>query len=254
MNKKKIRIISKIEIKGENVVKGRQMEGLRVVGTPKDIILNYYKDGVDEIILNDIVASLYGRNHLVSLVDEISREIFIPLVVGGGIRNLNDIERLLKVGADKVCFNTAAVKNPKIINEAAKFFGSQCIVVEVQAKFRKSHWEVFTENGRERSYIDVNDWLKTVESEGAGEIILTSIDHDGCMNGLSSTLYKNVSDKNNIPVIAAGGAGKIEHVEQILLNKNIDAVALSTSLHKNLISIKSLKNKLSKQKFDLRLS
>ena len=151
--KKKVRIISKIEIKGENVVKGRQMEGLRVMGDPSEMILKYYKEGVDEIILNDIVASLYGRNHLVELVDEISKEIFIPLVVGGGIKNLNDIETLLKAGADKVCFNTIAVQQPSIINQAVKFFGSQCIVVEVQAKYRKNFWEVFTENGREKSNI-----------------------------------------------------------------------------------------------------
>ena len=250
--KKKVRIISKIEIKGENVVKGRQMEGLRVMGDPCEMILKYYKDGVDEIILNDIVASLYGRNHLGSLVEEISRDIYIPLVVGGGIRTLEDIERLLKVGADKVCFNTIALQNPNIIDDAAKFFGSQCIVVEVQAKYRKNFWEVFSENGREKSNINVKDWLKNIEARGAGEIILTSVDDDGCMNGFSDDLYQNIDKLNSIPVIASGGAGKIDHVTKILSNKKVDAVALSASIHNNLFSISDLKKNLLTNQFDLR--
>lgn len=253
MYKRKIRIISKIEIKGPNVVKGRQMEGLRIMGKPEEIIFNYYKNGVDEIILNDIVASLYGRNHLVSLVDEISKDIFIPLVVGGGIRNLKDIEKLLKAGADKVCFNTIAVQNPNIIEEAARFFGSQCIVVEVQAKFRKFFWEVFTENGREKSNINVLEWLRIIENKGAGEIILTSVDHDGCMNGFSEELYQNISTTNTIPIIASGGAKNIEDVQKILKFKKIDAVALSASLHNNLISIKNLKKILNDNNFDIRI-
>ncbi len=251
--KKKVRIISKIEIKGKNVVKGRQMEGLKVMGDPSELILKYYNEGVDEIILNDIVASLYGRNNLAKLVDEISKAIFIPLIVGGGIRNLNDIETLLRAGADKVCINTITVQQPSIIDQAAKLFGSQCIVVETQAKYRKNFWEVFTENGREKSNINVKDWLKDIESRGAGEIILTSVDRDGCMNGFSRDLYKNISDSNSIPIIASGGAGKNQHVEEILSHKKIDAVSLSASLHYNKISIKDLKNNLLDNQFDLRM-
>ena len=189
----KLRIISKLEIKSNNVVKGIRMEGLRKVGDPESLCREYFDGGTDEIIYEDIVASLYGRNNLVDIISRAAEELFIPLTAGGGIRSLDDFYNLLRAGADKISINTHAVKNPNIINEAAKSFGSSCVIVAIQAKKQTDgSWEAYIENGRERTSINAIEWAKEAESLGAGEILLTSVDFDGTMKGLDHELIKKV--------------------------------------------------------------
>lgn len=226
------RIIGRLDIKGPNLVKGVHLEGLRVMGDPKLFAEHYYADGIDEMIYMDTVASLYGRNNLAEFVNYTAKSIFVPLTVGGGVRNLEDISDLLKAGADKVAINTAAIKNPELIQEAAIKFGSQCIVVSIEAK-RGGHlqWECFTDNGRERTDVDALQWAKHVERLGAGEILLTSIDFEGTGMGYDLKLTKLVSEAVSIPVIASGGCGCQKHVVNVLIEGKADAVAASSVFH-----------------------
>jgi len=245
MYKNKVRIISRLEVKGLNVVKGIQMEGLRVVGKPEELSDNYFKQGIDEIIFSDIVASLYNRNHLSELVNTVANKIFIPLCVGGGIRKIDDIRNLLRSGADKISINTEATKSPALIEAAAKTYGSQCIVSSIHAKkIAEGKWEPYIENGRERTHLDVVDWAKRLESLGTGEIMLISVDKDGTRKGFDIDLIKSVSDSVSIPIIACGGAGSLEHIEELFQKTNISAVALSNILHFNKFNVSSIKEHL----------
>ena len=171
---KNIRLIPRLDVKSNNLIKGIQLEGLRVLGTPNEFALRYYKQGADELIYMDCVASLYGRNNLHDIVEQAARDVFIPLTVGGGIRSVDDANRLLRCGADKVAVNTAAVSNPHLIADIARCFGSQCMVLSVEAKqLGPGHWEAYTNNGREKTGIDVVDWVRRGVALGAGEILLT---------------------------------------------------------------------------------
>ena len=177
---KRVRIIPRLDIKGPNLIKSIQFEGLRVIGDPNSFAKKYYHEGADELLYMDSVASLYGRNSLKDLVSKAAKDVFIPITVGGGIRSIETATDILRNGADKVAVNTAAVKNPKLINELVKKFGSQSIVISIEAKHTSDNkWEVFIENGRERTGLDVVKWVKQCESLGAGEILLTSIDKEG---------------------------------------------------------------------------
>tara|TARA_B100000780_G_C21095525_1_gene441819 strand:- start:563 stop:1342 length:780 start_codon:yes stop_codon:yes gene_type:complete len=252
--RKSLRLISRLEIKSTNVVKGINMEGLRVVGNPEIIAKQYFLDGIDEIILSDVVASLYGRNHLFELVEKISKDIFIPIVVGGGIRSLKDIEKLLKSGADKVVINTAAVRNPELITEAAAKYGSQCIIIEIHAKFKsKNCWEVYVENGREKTNLDLVKWMAQVEKLGAGEILIVSVDRDGTFRGLDENLLQSINNKISIPLIIAGGANSSQNIIDVVNNFDIDAVSISHALHFNKIKIKDLKDNLLSSDIETRL-
>lgn len=232
------RIIGRLDIKGPNLVKGVHLEGLRVMGDPKVFAEEYYKDGIDEMIFMDTVASLYGRNSLNEFVSYTAKSIFVPLTVGGGVRTLEDISKLLQAGADKVAINTAAIKNPELIREAAKKFGAQCIVVSIEAKKIGSFkYECFTDNGRERTGVDVLEWAKRVQDLGAGEILLTSVDFEGTGMGFDLELTKLIAESVYIPVIAAGGCGKEEHVRQVLLEGKADAVAVASVLHYEKIKV-----------------
>lgn len=249
---KKVRVIARLDVKGPNVIKGVHLECLRVVGKPGDLAGKYYVQGADELLYIDIVASLYGRQNLLNIVEQASDKIFIPFTVGGGIRTLNDIREFLKAGADKVAINTAATKRPQLIREAAEMFGSQCIVASIEAKRVRDHWEAYTDNGREKTGLEVIEWAKKVEELGAGEILLTSIDTEGTRKGFDIELTKRVSESVTIPVIASGGAGKVEHFVACAKECNVDALASAAVLHYNELTINDIKEHLSEQGIEAR--
>lgn len=227
-----VRIIPRLDIKGPNLVKGIHLEGLRVLGKPENFARYYYEQGADELFFQDTVASLYDRNSLHDIITRTAREIFIPLTVGGGLRNIEDIRNVLRAGADKVAINTAAVKNPKFIEEASRIFGSSTIMVSIEAiKVSDNKYEVFTDNGREYTGIEVVAWAKRVEELGAGEIIITSVDREGTGEGFNIELLQMVSKAVSIPIIAHGGANSPENIVSAIKLGNADAVAISSILH-----------------------
>lgn len=233
------RIIARLDIKGPNLVKGIHLEGLRVLGSPEEFAEYYYLNGADELFYQDVVASLYERNSLDEIITKTAKMAFIPLTVGGGLRTIEDINRVLRAGADKVSINTSAIKNPKFIEEAVKVFGSSTIVVAIEAiKQSDGKYLAYTDNGREYTGVDVFDWVKRVEELGAGEICLTSVDREGTGSGFDLELTKAVADFCSIPVIAHGGAGSVIDVERVVAASNADAVAIASILHYDYISKK----------------
>lgn len=238
---KRVRLIARLDIKDEYVVKGRQLEGVKRVGVPNDLALRYYQEGIDEILYVDNVASLYDRNSLGKVIYDTTRNIYIPVTVGGGIRTLENVRYLLSQGADKVAINTAAIKDKNIISEVAKAFGSQCMVLSIQAKNNGNHtWEALYDNGREHSGLDVIEWAKCGEKLGAGELLLTSVDQDGMMSGMDIELIRSVCNAVNIPVIACGG---VRNAEDIILaeQSGASAIAAGSVLHFNKVSVSKLK-------------
>lgn len=239
------RIIARLDVKGPNLVKGIHLEGLRIIGNPNEYAKKYENQGADELIFIDSVASLYGRDNLNEIVKKTTKNIFIPLTVGGGIRTLEDIRVLLNSGADKVAINTGAIKNPEFLKEAATRFGSQCIVLSVQAKKRNGYWEAYTENGREASGLNIIDWIKKAIDLGIGEVLLTSIDREGTKKGFDLELINEVEKICTVPLIICGGAGKEKDLEEIF-NHNIDGVALAAILHYDISTIDKIKKNLEK--------
>lgn len=231
-----VRIIPRLDIKGPNLVKGIHLEGLRVLGKPERFARYYYETGADELIYMDAVASLYGRNSLLDIIERTSREIFIPLAVGGGLRSLDDIRTVLRSGADKVCLNTAAVKRPTLIREAALAFGSSTIVVSIEA-IRKSDgsYEALIDYGRERIGLDAVAWAVKAVELGAGELVITSIDREGTGQGFDLDLTSRIADAVPVPIIAGGGAGKPAHVAEVITEGAVDAVALGSLVHYYLV-------------------
>ena len=229
---KNIRLIARLDIKSEYLVKGIQLEGLRKLGNPNDFSKRYYEQGIDEIIYMDIVASLYDRNSLLHIIKSATKNIFIPLTVGGGIRSTDNVRDALQAGADKVAINTAAIKKPKLISDVANYFGSQCMVLSIEAKKNfHNKWEVYFDNGREKTGKDVLEWAKKGEDLGAGEILLTSVDNEGGQKGMDIELIKAVTNSVSIPVIASGGVGSIEHISEAINHSNVDAIAMAHVLH-----------------------
>ncbi len=227
-----IRVIVRLDIKGPNLVKGVHFEGLRVLGKPEDFASKYYQDGADELIYIDSVASLYGRQNLLDIVRRAAADNFIPLTAGGGIRSIDDIRHLLRAGADKVAINTAAIRNPGFIKEAARVFGSQCIVISIQAKMREpGRYEAMTDNSREKSGKDVWDWAREAVDLGAGELLITSVDKEGTGRGFDLALIKKIAQSVPVPVIACGGAGKPEHFSELVLEARPDAVCAASIFH-----------------------
>lgn len=228
------RLIARLDVKGPTLIKGVHLEGLRKVGDPQDFARRYYAEGIDEIIYMDVVASLYGRNNLTDIVRRTAEEVFIPITVGGGVRSVESALELLHAGADKVAINTAAVNRPELISELAERFGSQCIVLSIEAKNRTvGGWEVLTDNGREQTGMDVVEWAVRGESLGAGEILLTSVDQEGTRKGFDIPLTSSVSRAVGIPVIASGGMGETKHLLDVAQNGAADAVAMADILHFN---------------------
>jgi len=253
-NLPQVRIISRIDIKGPNVIKGIHLEGLRVVGKPGEMARKYYEQGADEIIYMDVVASLYGRNSILSVVEEAAAEVFVPMTVGGGIRTVEDIVAALRSGADKVAINTAALQRPEFLSEAARAFGRQCIVLSVEAKWRApGSWEALTDNGREQTGVNVIDWVGEAEARGIGEILVTSIDKEGTQKGFDVELVKAVRESVSVPVIACGGAGEGTHIRTLLEATNCDAVCCASLFHYDRLPIPALKHELAAVGWKVRL-
>ncbi len=248
-----VRIIPRLDIKGPNVIKGIHLEGLRVVGNPHEMATRYFREGADEILFMDIVATLYGRNNILSVVQDTAREVFVPLTVGGGIRTVDDIKAALRHGADKVAINTAAISRPEFLREASRAFGSQCIVLSVEAKRRgDGGWEALTDNGRERTGRDVLDWVVEAEELGAGEILITSVDQEGTRRGFDVALLEQVRRRVRVPVIASGGAGEISHVAALIEGDCADAVCCASIFHYGTLTIPALKKGLADAGIEIR--
>jgi len=228
-----MRIIPRLDIKGSHVIKGIHMEGLRKVGDPAEMSIRYYKQGADELIYIDVVASLYGRNYAIEVIEKVSNDLFIPLTIGGGVRNVDDIRALLNAGADKVAANSGFITNPAFIEIAAKKFGSQCIVGMVEAKRMNGGWEALYENGRERSGRDAVKWAIELTSRGVGELLVTSVDQEGTCQGFDLELIAEISTGVKVPVIASGGTGCFQDVEEVIEIGKADAVAVAHLFHYN---------------------
>jgi len=232
MNIENIRLIARLDIKGSNLIKGIHLEGLRVLGKPNDFALDYYRDGIDEIIFMDSVASLYGRNHLADVIRGATESIFVPLTVGGGIRTIDDVKKILRAGADKIAINSYIVQEPALISEVAEKFGSQCMVLSIEAKqVSGNRWEVYVNNGREKTGLDVVEWAARAVGLGAGELLLTSIDREGTRKGFDINLMKAVSSEVSVPVIASGGMGSLSDFVDVVKLGGVGAVAMADILH-----------------------
>lgn len=238
----KKRLIARIDVKNEHAIKGIHLEGLRKVGNPNQLAKNYYDSGIDEIIFMDAVAAYYDRNSLSEIISRATKDIFVPITVGGGIRSISDIQSALTAGADKVAINTQAVKSPSFLEEASKTFGSQSIVSSIDAKWvGEKDWVIYTDNGREPTEISVFDWIKTIEDLGAGEIMLTSIDKDGTKLGFDMELINRAAQVASIPLVVSGGAGNLEHCVKALSVEEVDAIAVASILHYNIESVGNIK-------------
>ena len=236
-----MRLIPRLDIKNNFVIKGINLEGLRKVGEPLDLLEKYYKEGADEICLIDSVASLYGRNNLFSIIENAAKNIFIPLTVGGGIRGLKDIELALNSGADKVAINSYATENPNFISQASKNFGSSTIVSYIEAKKNDSSWEVYKYFGREKTGLDIIYWIKKVQDLGCGEILLTSIDYEGLEKGMDYNLLDKIVKILNVPLIFSGGFSGIQDIKKIKKNYKNVSLSMSSVLHYNKIKLKDLR-------------
>ncbi len=263
------RIIPCLDVTGGRVVKGISFVQLRDAGDPVELAAFYDREGADELVFLDITASSDARDIMIDVVEGVSREVFIPLTVGGGLRNINDMRRILEAGADKVSINTAAVLDPQLISDGARKFGSQCIVVAIDAKAlekkidspeegplaldQSSRWEVYTHGGRTPGGIDALKWAERAVELGAGEILLTSMDTDGHQDGYDLELTRAISEAVNVPVIASGGAGKLEHLYDAITIGRADAVLAASIFHYGTYSIRQAKVYLSERGIPVRL-
>ena len=241
MAKKKIRLIARLDVKDTNLVKGIQLEGLRKLGDPNLFAREYYEQGIDELLYIDIVASLYNRNNLSDIVRKTVDDVYIPVCVGGGLRSVEDVRHILSMGADKVAINTAAIKRPELITEVANAFGSQCMVLSIQAKRSRTwpgKWEAYYDNGRAHSGYDVVEWAKRGVALGAGEILLMSVDNEGLQRGMDLELIEAVTKAVNVPVICGGG----EIVDGA--KAGADAVACAAVLHYKKETVQELKDEI----------
>lgn len=247
------RIIPCLDIKNGRTVKGVNFVDLQDAGDPVELADRYSKEGADELVFLDITATKEKRKTLVQLVEKVARKVNIPFTVGGGISSVEDVNMLLRAGADKVSINSSAVKNPLLISELANKFGSQCIVLAVDAKLIKGQWKVFLVGGRVETDLDLFEWIQKGVRLGAGEILFTSMDHDGTKNGFANETLKRISDLVNVPVIASGGAGTIQHFSDTFIKGNADAALAASVFHYKEIEIKDLKKELDKQGINIRL-
>lgn len=247
------RLIARLDMKGANVIKGIHLEGNRVVGDAVALSEKYYLQGIDEIIYLDAVASLYGRNSLKEIVSRVAGKIFIPLTVGGGIRSVEDVQMLLSAGADKIAVNTAAVRNPELIRKMARTYGSQCIVLLVEAKQNTVYgWEVMVDHGREHTGLGVLDWIQQAVALGVGEILLISVDRDGTRKGFDMELCRTVSEAVPVPVIISGGMGSSKDLVKVVKDGKADAVAMADILHFERTDMRTLKSQIGKEGLKIR--
>jgi len=247
------RIIPCLDIKDGKVVKGINFEQLKDIGNPVNLATYYTNEGADELVFLDITATNEKRKTFVSLVNEIAQSINIPFTVGGGISTINDVYTLLHAGADKVSINTAAIKEPELIDTLTRNFGSQCIVVAIDTKRVLDDWIVFANAGKSNTQMKLPDWIKKITDLGAGEILLTSIDHDGTKNGFANELIKQVSALTHLPIIASGGAGNEQHFADVFTEGNADAALAASIFHSKQLEIPALKRYLKTQKIHVRI-
>ena len=252
MHKK--RLIARLDIKNNFVIKGIHLEGLRKIGDPNELAKYYYKNGIDEIVFMDAVASYYDRNSLFHIIEKTCENVFIPITVGGGLRTTKDIHSALKSGADKVAINTKAVSDKSFIKEASHVFGSQCIVASIVAKrIGSNRWEAYVANGREPTGIDVINWSRELQDLGAGELMITSLDQEGTKRGFDFELCTAVRDAVSIPLIACGGAGNIRHISDLATHVDVDAIAVASVLHYKLHTIQEIKKSLKDTEIEVRI-
>ncbi len=239
-----LRLIARLDIKGANVVKGINFEGLRVVGKPADLAKKYAEAGADELLYLDTVATLYGRNQLEALLEKTCEEVFIPVTVGGGIASCGTARSLLRAGADKVAVNTAAVKSPDLIARIADQCGTQALCISIEAKRVNGGWEAYTDNGREKTGKDAVRWAHEAVEFGAGELLITSIDQDGTRKGFDVALIKAIAPNVSVPVTACGGAGSLDHIKQVIREGKADAVAMASVLHSGRLTFEEIRKGL----------
>lgn len=248
------RIIPCLDVTNGRVVKGVNFVGLRDAGDPVEIARRYNEQGADELTFLDITASSDNRDLIPHIIEQVASQVFIPLTVGGGVRQVEDIRRLLNAGADKISINTSAILNPKLVEDAAGRFGSQCIVVAIDAKkITDAYWEVFTHGGRKGTGLNVVEWAKKVQALGAGEILLTSMDRDGTKNGFDLQLTKAVSEAVDIPVIASGGVGNLDHLVDGVLIGRADAVLAASIFHYGEFTVRQAKEYMAKANIEMRM-
>ncbi len=250
------RIIPCLDVHNGRVVKGINFVSLRDAGDPVEVAQRYDEQGADELCFLDITASSDERGLILKVIEDVAEQVFIPLTVGGGVREIADIQRLLKAGADKVSINTAAVLNPALVKKASEFFGAQCIVVAIDAKARSgthSGWEVFTHGGRNETGLDALEWGLRMQEAGAGEILLTSMDQDGTKRGFDIELTKAMSDALEIPIIASGGVGAVNHFVDGALHGGADALLAASVFHYGEMSVNEVKQAMSKAGIEVRL-
>ena len=240
-----VRIIAKLDVKPPYVVKPVHFEGLRKMGSPAELAKKYYDQGADELFYIDIVSSLYHREILFNEIEQVANKLFIPFAAGGGVKSIHDFSKMFHMGADKVVINTHAIQeNPDIIDKAAKIFGSQAVVVNIEAKRWKNYWECYTDCGRIQSQKDVSDWASEVEQRGAGEILLQSVDMDGRRRGFDIELASEIVDLVNIPVVVSSGAGSLEDIKTLIEVVNPSGVAIASLLHYEQTTILEIKEYL----------
>ena len=247
------RIIPCLDVTNGRVVKGINFVGLRDAGDPVEISRRYGDQGADELTFLDITASSDNRDLILRIIEEVAAQVFIPLTVGGGVRKVEDVRRLLNAGADKVSINTSAVQNPQLVADASNRYGSQCIVVAIDAKKVGDSWEVFTHGGRQATGMDAVEWAKKLQSLGAGEILLTSMDKDGTRNGFDLALTRAVSDAVDVPVIASGGVGNLHHLVEGIIEGHADAVLAASISHYGDYSILQAKGYMAEHGIEVRL-
>lgn len=238
------RLIARLDIKNDVVIKGIHLEGQRIIGDPVIIAQEYYENKIDEILLIDSVASLYGRNNLFHTLSKACETVFVPITMGGGIRSVCDVEQALAAGADKVAVNTGLINNPSLADQIATIYGSQCLVASIEAKRQGDRWEVYINNGREPTGKDVLEWSKELEQRGVGELLITSIDQEGTQRGYDIDLYATIGELVRIPVLASGGAGKPEHLVLLDSCAQPQGVVIASLLHYKKATIQQLKSML----------
>lgn len=249
------RIIPCLDVKDGKVVKGINFVGLKEVGDPVELAKQYYKDGADELVFLDITATSDGRKTMVKVVEDVAKNIYMPFTVGGGIRSVDDIRKMLRAGADKCSLNSAAVRNPELIKEASNTFGDQCVVLAVDARKRddKTGWNVVINGGRIDTGIDALEWIKDGVKSGAGEILLTSMDADGTKKGFDTELLKAVKRITNVPVIASGGCGSLEHFYEVFDEKCADAALAASLFHYGELTVTQVKQYLNEKGISVRI-
>lgn len=246
------RVIARLDVKPPNLVKGIHLEGVKKLGKPDQFAAGYYQDGADEIFYQDVIASLYGRNSIADLVEQTAQKVFVPVTVGGGIRSIDDIQTMLRRGADKIALNTMAVKNPALIREASRIYGVQCIVIALEVMPNGlGHWEPLIDSGRQHTNLDAEEWAHRVVDLGAGELLITSIQAEGTRKGFDFSFAERLIGKVNIPIIMHGGAGMADDVVEVA-KRGYSGAVISSILHYKLTTIGEIKEKLMKANIEVR--